>query len=451
MKIATRFEVPPDIAARLITGELVRRGGVIQYAGHTRNAGKVKAWLREASPGPSEPAELGGNVGRALGLIGSVPSILNLGATVGFGVATLHKLNKLNGKVDRLQSTVDIGFHLMVESLGALTQNQEQLGLKLEEKLYGQVLAKLRAAAGDMEDLAYDSPGRLERLVNILGRTSDVAEELISAAEAECQVLAESFNLCSSGRAKLDISTGDLEKMAKLRVAASAAAQRAYVLAELGQPSAAAKGLSAATRRLHSALLAVGKAIFQGQMVYDDLLNHFWPTVGVTPARVGMWADRFDPETGGLEGILRELQEMAAQAGPLDAGPGISRLLARIFERSSPGIEAMIKACETASSSGITPIDAHLVWSQGARENAPRFFDMLDGAWEDIDRLDGHVVEYDEMDRRKLRVSEYAQKLRVDLDGVPDGAEIVLMIAKDEDDLIERTEFEEARVYSTDK
>ena len=74
-------------------------------------------------------------------------------------------------------------------------------------------------------------------------------------------------------------------------------------------------------------------------------------------------------------------------------------------------------------------MDARITWPDEARTNAPSFFDLLDGAGEDIDRLEGHAAEYDEMSRRKLRVAEYAQKFRIE--DVPEGTRLVVFTEDD--------------------
>lgn len=58
-------------------------------------------WLRETSASPIDTRKLpaqGPN--KLLGMVGHTASILNLGATVAFGAATLTKLSRIEEKLD---------------------------------------------------------------------------------------------------------------------------------------------------------------------------------------------------------------------------------------------------------------------------------------------------------------------------------------------------------------
>ena len=138
MIVKTHLDLPSSIAARMLSGEMVRRGGVIQWADGTAGAGRVVAWLREAAPQPSAAAELGGSLlskaGSVLNLVGGVASVLNLGATVAFGVSHGRKLNKLlTGQAmlqegqQQLQQSVDAGFARVLAGQAMLQEGQQQL------------------------------------------------------------------------------------------------------------------------------------------------------------------------------------------------------------------------------------------------------------------------------------------------------------------------------------
>ena len=107
------FDVPPKIRDGLALGEYYRTGGVIRDAAeHT--GGQIVMHLREISATPLSNSQFP----NFLGMAGNVCSVLNLGATVAFGVAILHKLGKMDKKlnlildnIDKLQWTVDMGFY----------------------------------------------------------------------------------------------------------------------------------------------------------------------------------------------------------------------------------------------------------------------------------------------------------------------------------------------------
>ena len=209
----------------------------------------------------------------------------------------------------------------MAAGFETLVAGNARIEEKLDEKFHELVLDKLRSAASDMDtlqDLSHDDPRRIHRLENILSRTSEATEAIARDAGTRCQLLAAQFKACTQSREKLNITAADLTALLRLRMAASALAQRASILAESGQPTRAADSLRSGTTRLRSVLQSLGAALFQGATPYDDLLHHYWPTVGVTPQRVGMWASRFDPDTGDLSGVLRKLQDVAHNAEPFD-------------------------------------------------------------------------------------------------------------------------------------
>lgn len=90
------------------------------------------------------------------------------------------------------------------------------------------------------------------------------------------------------------------------------------------------------------------------------------------------------------------------------------------------------KVCQTireARNPRITRIDAVVDWSPAETASVPVFFDLLDGAWEDLDRLSGHAAEYGTMVRLRIAPSEYADRFRVD--EVPDGAALVIFTETD--------------------
>lgn len=90
--------MPVKIAGGVATGSLKRLGSVVREAG----SGQIVTHLREAA---LQPQRLVGPSEMLLGF-GAVSSIINLGATVAFGVATLHKLNKIDAKLERMEDSL---------------------------------------------------------------------------------------------------------------------------------------------------------------------------------------------------------------------------------------------------------------------------------------------------------------------------------------------------------
>lgn len=208
----------------------------------------------------------------------------------------------------------------MTEGFSAVLDAQERLTDKLDEHFQREVVAALNSSVRDLESarlLDWDTQ-RGMRIEAILNRISPVCERLCLEAEDRFRKLREGFE-STNGRGKLNITSTDLVAMLRVRMACSAAALKARVLAEAGQPPEAARFLAAEVARLRGLLVEVGKAIFaKNGLVYDELLNIFWADRGITPDRIEVWAARFDPEASDLAGVLRRIQQAAKESKPLD-------------------------------------------------------------------------------------------------------------------------------------
>lgn len=106
------FDAPRDILEGLLSGRYQLNGGVIQQASGAPTGGNIVTWIRPitASPLTSQvvTTALGAARGvaraaEALGTVGAIASVVNLGATIAFGVATLAKLKRIEGEIDHLR------------------------------------------------------------------------------------------------------------------------------------------------------------------------------------------------------------------------------------------------------------------------------------------------------------------------------------------------------------
>lgn len=111
--IEVAFEVPAEIARGLSTGEMVRRGGVIQRAaGETK--GEVVAWLRELGALVPEGGSVANPVAEQLKTLQMATSALAVGQalTLGFSVVSFAVLNRkltiLSSKVDRVLAELEV-------------------------------------------------------------------------------------------------------------------------------------------------------------------------------------------------------------------------------------------------------------------------------------------------------------------------------------------------------
>ena len=397
---------PPDISHGLFVGKYVRRGSVIQHAVGTENAGKTVAWLREASRNPvaSNAMGLPASMMSGLQLSGSICSFLNLGATVAFGIATLRKLDRISGKiadvdkkidslllkVDRIQWAIDVGFDRLESFLDSLANEQ--------------ILRQLKTAA------------HLASVAQAIAPTSSARTPIFANALTEATSAFEGFyqHISDSSAVKKTLSQSDLWRILdeaeeplkflnRFRLAVLAANTRAAICAELKEIDIAAETLEKDIQLLTNILRPVGTRALQGPtIIYDVLLNQL-NADKISPTDVGRIAARFDSRCpNGLPDIIRLLQKK-------DRGDHLA------FHRECPGRD---QTSFSWQGSAVTPPNLSALL---------RLVTELDGAWEDLERLDGHLQEYKEASLLHLSIQDYREKLKID--SVPDD-NLLVVIAK---------------------
>ena len=350
-EVIVNFGLPEQVAAKLVTGEYNRVGGVIQDA-----QGRVACWLRETSPFPLSPDQMSpclpNNAHQILNMAGSVGSVLNLGATVAFGAATLSKLGEMDGKlnvivaklgelerkVDRVQWSVDIGFANTLQSLELLKEYQEI-----------EIAGALNSAAGLAWSCQFLEPGSTQRTMRIeqaFASATQATEKLLLLADREMakaidwmrerrkeaasykhepipaitllkqkrererlqremggsyqddHLLAEEKKSRGIGDFRMeDFVIGALQR---LRQANAACALSAAISAESGDLDTASFTLEKEHGRLFGLLERIGRSFLasKGASVYDALLDGSMKD-SMPAGRIDLWARRFDPECGG--------------------------------------------------------------------------------------------------------------------------------------------------------
>lgn len=155
--IEVAFEVPAELARGLSTGEMVRRGGVIQRAtGEAK--GEIVAWLRELGSLVPEGGSVTSPVAEQLKTLQMATSALAVGQalTLGFSVLSFAILNR---KLTILSSKVD-------QLLAELGEVKEELAW-LDRRHDIALEARLRGAL-DQGEWAYRT-GRTDALVAVRG------------------------------------------------------------------------------------------------------------------------------------------------------------------------------------------------------------------------------------------------------------------------------------------
>ncbi|RLC14172.1 MAG: hypothetical protein DRI57_14855 [Deltaproteobacteria bacterium] len=377
MELKTVFDLPDNIYAGILKGNYVRTGGVIQVASGKPDAGSVVAWLREISsaPLPSDSLTKNNFLHDAFGMAGSVASILNLGATVCFGTKILNRLkiieqktDRLNQKMDDLQWTVELGFSSVLKQIDLLAGYHE-----------AEIIAELKTAAElswTAQFLEPDSDQRMQRIELALGYIIKSLEKLTILAKNGMNVKIGYFRKISAeARIRLTDDSA-ISVLQRFRQAILALSLRASIHAEAGDFKSCSQRLENLHLDFKNLFIEFGNAFIRGAgyPMYEYLLNKKWKGI-VSPQRVDIWSKRFDPETEGICNILEQCRDL-----------------------NSP----------------ISPIEKEINWSESTIKNAPVFYDLLDGIYEDLERLEGHLAEYKNASSQNLSIHEYRRILNIE-------------------------------------
>lgn len=186
------------------------------------------------------------------------------------------------------------------------------------------------------------------------------ADQCSQLCTSETGEVVEAFRQANSGMDRLNgISEKNcVQALRRFRQACVASSLRGSIVAEADGVEGAADALDRDVANLSSRLFEVGHAFVRGKkdspsIVYDDLLHKEWKEI-ISPDRLDRWARRFDPEIGGLAGIVQHMRNGEAWRVP--------------WSQAS--------------------------WPDPLKRDLPLFADLLDGAYEDVDRLRGAAIEY---------------------------------------------------------
>lgn len=435
--LETRLVLPDRIVAGVATGRMERCGGVIRDI----NSKKVVMWLREANPSRSfSPKNLISNypsaIRESLQMAGSFASVLNLGATCGFGVAILGKLNKMDKKLDeisekldiviekldeldrkisKVQWSVDIGFAKVLHSLGVLSGYHEI-----------EMLADLNSATEMVWSCQFLEPGgsqRMTRIENALDKASSATHKILIHAKKDIELAIDSIMEERKINNRVLVSEGSIYALQRLRQACLASTLTAAINAEAGQVDSAAATLRKQGSQVCSLLESFGKVYFDDNNgeVYQTILVDM-PSNVISADRIGMWSRRFDSGHGELGGVIDHvrtvnrnalsLPEKKASAGTpnLALALGLNMLMADL-------------AATGANDKGIDK-NASSFKNQNVEEFS-QFANLLDGVYEDVDRVKGYGAEYECMSDMGLDIHEYRNMTEIrDLD---EGSNLVFL------------------------
>lgn len=421
MQTEVTFDIPNDIVGKLATGEYERVGGVVR----NKATGEVVMWLREASVSPSSPEQLSSTFAKNfLSMAGSTASILNLGATIAFGVGTLQKLGRIESKLDvmdakldeinqkldvviakldelnqrvqKIQWTVDLGFAHTLQALENIKHHQEV-----------QLAGDLNSAASmawSCQFLEPNSPQRMTRIENAFHTASNVKEKLLLHAEQEMRKAIEWMQNKRLKNFDFNIDDSIITALYRLRQTIAACALSASISAEADDLYTAGNQLAKEQERLLALFQAFsGICLGSHEQVYQILLSKNYQEI-MPATRLDMWANRFDPQLAGLSDVI-ELLRMK----------GFPKDIASTIKTTPVSPQRRVSA-NSKTNKAVSV------------NNTPLFFNLIDGLYEDLQRLCGYEMEYKSASSLGVSIHEYRELLRID--NIVDNKRLVFFTAK---------------------
>ena len=407
-KIVT-FDIPVDLAGKLATGKVERIGGIIRNS----SDGSIVRHLREVNP-LRTAGGLSQSSAQLLGLLGSGASLLNLGATIGFGVATLSKLNKMDKKLDvidakldvinakldevsrkldRLKWTVEFGFARTLQSLERVKTNQE---IELMGELTGAM-----SLAWSAQFLEPGSPQRMTRMENIVHSANMAREKLIARARERC------LSAIPQGAPQL-ITQDTLDALTCMRQAIIAVDFMSSILSETDEPAIGASRLRtdrATLSDIFSPLVA--QVITEPLRVYSAFLEPSLHSI-MPAARLDHWIRTFDPERVDLATVL-DLQRMEDTSKPVaPARPVASGGSWMTSMLQTPSTVALQKDSSKSKRKSSKPMDL------GPVQLISPFIDSMEGIHEDLRRLQGNELELLCAADNNLTMQQYREQLSLE-------------------------------------
>ena len=306
MNFTTHLACPENITAGLAANILSREGGTVRAAN-----GQIVALLREASASPSRGCDvLSGPLANLLNLVSPALPLLNLGATVGFGIAALLKLGKIDERIKQVQWVVELNYAATLEVLKGVES--------LQSMIEGGVLADLKAAAelaANAQLLKPDSTMREHHLSSALVLATRQAHFLSDRvleglSKASSQLLERKV----VGRNPYRDLKGEQFQDAILnlkwfRQACLALSLKAQIQAETGDLSVARNSLQAFCEKLQAVLRSCALSYFRTKTfhTYDYLVHRHW--LGKIPfSRVVRLASHYDPDIPDADALIELLK-----------------------------------------------------------------------------------------------------------------------------------------------
>ena len=235
----------------------MRNGGVIQKVAGSGQGGDIVCWLREVASSPVSNGQLmsGLKTLTAISTVGAVASVLNLGATIAFGVMTLNRLKKIDQKLDKLQWTVELGFAQSLSYLNEILKHHE-----------ADILGKAKTAAEmawTAQFYAPDDSGRIAMLRDAYLIISPCCDKVLALVERNIHETSEVFKEKIRMSERLAISEQALNTIRQFRQACALVHLKYSISAEINPLLSVSPLFAKDTTYLQNQLHSLGQSIFK--------------------------------------------------------------------------------------------------------------------------------------------------------------------------------------------
>lgn len=380
--VKTYLEMPEKITCGLVEGTLKRTGSVVRE----HSSGKIVAHLREASLAPQQILETAQST-----LLGfnAVSSFLNLGATMAFGFATLSKLNKIDQKLDEIKDKLD-RIQWSIDCVYTIARSAWLESVEIRQMLGDSIYSELLTAselAQRAQFLEPDSDRRFQILNEAQSRAIHAHNQLKLNSEraiekATSELARRSYN--GNWRELLQGAKPDETQRALrlLRNSIKSASLKALIGAEAGFVDSEVMSIRSFVREVEKYLKEFGHAFFRPQELihYDYFLNPYCginqqdQSKRISGSRLARLASKVDHEATSVDDILELLQ--------------------KVQYRDYHPLNSDTRAWN---------------WISGL----PEIFFELESAFEDHDRLSGHLAELELCSQSKISIQDYRSKYQV--------------------------------------
>lgn len=424
MIVQSNVDIPSNLYQGLSNGSLVREGSVVRHAIGTEQGGSIVALLREAALSPNPIQNIvSSNLMNVLNFATFGTSLLNLGATISFGMMTLNKLDtvtdlqkrtlqkldgidkkldgidkKLDGldeKLDEIKWIVELNFAHTLQIL----ENSKRIKHYLERQILADLISASNLAWG-AQTLEPGSHLRMIRMENALTLATTSANNLKLQSLDELSRISDvlnnrEINVIGDRLINPTAIHEAIDEVDKFRKTCLACALKAGIEAETGGIEGAANNLYNDYVQLKEMLSRIALTFFRPKnfFTYDYLVQRYWKGK-IQFSQILRLAKRYDSEIKTADDIVELLMENNYK-------------------------------------------DHHSIDQKPANwgkwmDPVGGFFTKLEEATEDLERLSGYVGEYQLASKMNLSLDEYRKTFQIN--ELPSENKLVFFTLKEGDD-----------------